>query len=114
MVSARCVPELGEDAAQMRFEAPLLGGSELGWNSDLSEVDQRLVDALEPMLHLGGERGDCDPLGGVGAHQAEWRSQEVVAVDSIGCPVGGNERERLANLEAMTLDSGKDSILVFA
>lgn len=56
MVSTGGMPELGENAAQLRLEAPLLGGRELGRNRKIHEVEQRLVDALESLLGLGGKR----------------------------------------------------------
>jgi len=56
MVSTGCMPELGKDAAQLRLEAPLLGGRDLGRNGEVREVEQSLVDALESLLGCGGKR----------------------------------------------------------
>lgn len=114
VVSTNSVLELIEDAAHLRFEAALLSRSELGWNGEIGEVNQRFTDTLEALLELGGDTGGCDLVGGVGPDQAERRSQQFTAVRTISHAVGCDERECLAHVEAMTLDGGQDCILVFA
>jgi hypothetical protein len=40
----------------------------------------------------------------LGADPTQWRFQKLAAVGLISHPVGGNESERLANLEAVLID----------
>lgn len=56
VVGTSGVLELVEDAAQLRFEAALLCGSELRCNGEIGQVGECLADALETLLELGGDR----------------------------------------------------------
>ena len=63
--------KLSENAAKARFEPSLLGGSELEGNDELGEIQERLTNALEAMLELGGHGGGGGTGCGLGTHPAE-------------------------------------------
>ena len=104
--------ELSENAAKACFEPSLLGGSELEGNDELGEIQERLTNAFEAMLELGGQGGGGGTGCRLGAHPAERCSEELVSVGLIGHAVSGDQHESLAVLEAVPVDGAENSILV--
>jgi len=104
--------KLSQNAAKSCVEPSLLCGRELWGNDELGEFQQRLTNAFEAMLELGGQGGGGGTGCGLGAHPAERCSEKLVSVGVVGHAVSGDQHESLAVLEAVAVDGAEDAILV--
>ncbi len=50
----------------------------------------------------------------LGADPTQWCFQKLASVGLISHPVGGDECESLANLEAVLIDGAQDGVLLLA
>ena len=112
VVSAGGCFELGEHALKTGLEAPLFSRSELCGDDKAGEAHDGLVDVLEaPLERCGG--GRAHRIGrGLSPHHTQGRSEELTPVRLVGHPVGCEQSESLAGLEAVTLHGAKDGFLI--
>jgi len=82
------------------LEAPVLAGLEAVLRErEGHEVEERVADAVEPLLELARDRAEVRPRGR-GPHGRERIAQERGALLGVACaPVGRDERERLVRAQ---------------
>ena len=99
--------KLLDDAAVECLHAAFLRGSHLGGNEEVGQADQSLADGLQTFLAVDeGRRG-----GGAGvwlrAQKIQGSFKERAAVLFVRNPVGADQRESFAELQAVAGDAGK-------
>ena len=107
-------PQLCEDTPKARLHPSRFGGSELGRDDEGGQALQRLADALQALLAVGGERRG----GGAGlrlsSDKTEGGVENAAPLAGAGDAVGGQQRESLAERQAVDLDAAQQGVLVAA
>ena len=103
-----------EDTPKARLHPSRFGGSKIGRDDEGGQALQRLADALQALLAVGGERRG----GGAGLRLRSDKTQGGVEKRTpfagAGHAVGGQQRESLAERQAVDLDAAQERVLVAA
>jgi len=103
--------KLLDDTAQECLQAAFLRGSHRLGNSEIGKADQSLPDVLQAFLAVDeGRRGGRAGVW-LRAQKIHGSFQESTAVLFIRHPVGADQSESFAVLQAMATDAGKKGIL---
>ena len=106
--------KLCNDALKASLHPSRFGGSELGGDDEGGQALQRLADALQAPLAVGGSsRGRGAGLR-LSSEEAEGGGEKRTPFAGVGHAVGGQERESLAERQAMALDAAEQSVLLAA
>ncbi len=93
------------------LEAALLGGSEVGGNREVGEVDEGLADLFQPLLDVEGTWGDHGTVIALGPGLIEGVLHELAALGLVGDAVGREEPKRFSVAQPMALNSGENRVL---
>jgi hypothetical protein len=108
---AGCSSKLGDDTAQLRLHAAHLRGSELGRDDKGRQALQRLADALQAPLALGGNSRDADVLLRLCPHESQRAVQKAASFRTASHSVGAQQRERLVHRQPVAFDAAQQGIL---
>jgi len=99
--------KLLDDTSKECLQAAFLCGSHLGGNEEVGQADQSLTDGLQAFLAVDEGRRS----GGAGvrlrAQKIQGSFKESAAVLFVRHPVGADQRESFAELQAVAGDAGK-------
>ena len=107
-------PQLCEDTPKVRLDPSCFGGSELGRDDESGQALQRLADVLQTPLAVGGERRSGRAGLRLGSEQTEGGVENAAPFAPFGDPVGGQQRESLAERQAVELDAAEQGVLFAA
>jgi hypothetical protein len=107
-------PQLCEDTPKARLHPSRFGGSELGRDDEGSQTLQRLADALQALLAVGGSSRGAGAGVRLCPQETEGVLEECAPFGSAGHAVGGQQRESLAERKAVSLGAAEQGVLLAA
>jgi hypothetical protein len=106
--------QLGNNTAQACLKPPRFRGSKFGRNNEGSQALQRLADALQAPLAVR-DRGRGAGAGvGLCPDKAKRVLEEGAPFRGAGHAIGGQQRESLAERQAVALGAAQQGLLVAA
>jgi len=100
--------KLLDDTSKECLHAAFLRGGHLSRNVEVGQADQSLMDGLQAFLAVdeGRRRGGAGVR--LRAQKIQGSLKEGTAVVFVRYPVGANQRESFAELQAVAADAGKE------
>ena len=106
--------QLGNNTAQACLQAPRFRGSKFGRDEEGRETLQRLADVLQAPLAVGDSGRGAGAGVGHCPDKAEGVLEEGAPFRGAGHAIGGQQRESLAERQAVALGAAQQGLLVAA